>query len=290
LIVPTSKQPDEFRMILDTRYPSSQLVAIAGCLPILEVILQHLKLALVFSSLDAFKGFKRFPLDVDCQEIYTLLTDIGIFTPKRIVQGSTDSAHAFQAGMYESIDSLLFQCVLIWIDDLLVYSKSFEEHLQNLRKVFERLRKFNIKLNPKKSKLFALHIIWCGRKISKDGVSFYPTNLKGLPELPRPETAKQLLHLLSALYWIRSTIPEYARNLAPLQELLKRWERQANSAKVSKLSRISLVHGVTWMADHDTAFSSVKELVAHAVTLAHAKQDYELCLFTHASDFHLGIT
>jgi hypothetical protein len=48
----------------------------------------------------------------------------------------------------------------------LVYSKSFEKHLQNLGNVFEKLRKFNIKLNPKKSELFALHIIWCGRKIS----------------------------------------------------------------------------------------------------------------------------
>jgi hypothetical protein len=123
---------------------------------------------------------------------------------------SKEAAHAFQAGMYESMDSLLFQCVLIWIDDLLVYSKSFEEHLQNLGKIFERLRKFNITLNPKKSELFALHIIWCGRKIYKDGLSFDPAYLKELSELPRPETAKQLQHLLSGLNWIRSTIPGYA--------------------------------------------------------------------------------
>jgi len=76
--------------------------------------------------------------------------------------------------MYESMDSLLFQCISIWIDDLFVYSKSFEEHLQNLGKVFERLRKFNIKLNPKKSELCALHIIWYGSEISRDGSSFDP--------------------------------------------------------------------------------------------------------------------
>jgi hypothetical protein len=80
--------------------------------------------------------------------------------------------------------------VLIWIDDILVYSKSFEGHLQNL---------FNIKLNPQKSELFALHIIWCGVKISKDGVSFDPAYVKGLTELRRPETAKQLQHFCLAL-------------------------------------------------------------------------------------------
>jgi len=111
------------------------------------------------------------------------------------------------------MDSLLCQCVLIWSDDLLVYSKSFEEHLQNLGKVFERLRNFDIKFNTKKSKLFALHIMWCGRNIFKDGVSFGPAYLKGLSELPRRTTAKQLQHLLSALIWIRSTIPDYARNV-----------------------------------------------------------------------------
>jgi len=97
------------------------------------------------------------------------------------------------------MDSLLFQCVLIWIDDLFVYSKSFEEHFQNLGKVSERLYQFKIKSSPKKSELFALHTIWCGRKISKDAVSLDPVYLKGLTQLSRRETAKQLQYLLSAL-------------------------------------------------------------------------------------------
>jgi hypothetical protein len=104
---------------------------------ILEVFLQQVELASVFASLDAFQGFWQFSLDVDCQEIYFLLTDVEIFTPEREVQGNTDAAHELQAVMYDSIKSLLFQCILIWIDDLLVYSKSFEEHLQNLVKVFD---------------------------------------------------------------------------------------------------------------------------------------------------------
>jgi len=82
LIVPKPKLPDEFRLTVDTRFLNSRLVALAGCLPILEVILQQLKLAAVFAS---FKGLWQFPLDVDCQEIYSLLTDVGIFTPERIV-------------------------------------------------------------------------------------------------------------------------------------------------------------------------------------------------------------
>jgi hypothetical protein len=112
---------------------------------------------------------------------------------------------------------------------------------------------------------------------------------QGITELSRPETAKQLQHLLSAHNWIRSSIPDYARNVAFPQELLRRCQEQVNSAKASNLSRISLVHGDTWMTDHDTVFSRVKELVSHAVTWAYPKQDYEMCLFTDANDFHWGI-
>ena len=144
-------------------------------------------------------------------------------------------------------------------------------------------------MKSQNSNLFALRIIWCGRKISKDGVPFDSAYLEGLTENPPPERGKQLQDLLTGLNWIRSNIPDYARNLATLQQLLKRCQGQINSANASKLSRISSVHAVTWKADHDTAFSRVNEVLADAVTLPHPKQDYELCLFIHASDPHWGI-
>jgi len=75
---------------------------------------------------------------------------------------------------------------------------------------------------------------------------------------------------------------------APFQTMSVTWHHYKNSWNAVKLSRISSVHVVTLMADHDTAFSRVKELVAHAVRLAHPKEDYELCLFRDASDFLLG--
>jgi hypothetical protein len=106
----------------------------------------------------------------------------------------------------------------------LVYLKSFEYHVQILGNVFERVSKFNIKLKSTKSKLFVLHIIWCGRKVFKDG----------LTEISLQETAKPL----PALNWIRSTIPDYVHNVAPAQVPL----------------RVSLVDEDTWMTDHDTTF------------------------------------
>ena len=85
-----------------------------------------LKRATWSSSLDAFNGFWQFPLAVDSQEVYSVLTKLGLFTPARLIQGSTDSAHAFQAGVMEVFEDMLYICVLIWIDDVLVYTRSLK--------------------------------------------------------------------------------------------------------------------------------------------------------------------
>jgi hypothetical protein len=68
-----------------------------------------------------YKGFSQFPLHPASRKIYSLLSDIGVFTPKRIIQCSTAGAHAFQAGMNEALDELIFQIVLVWIAAILVY-------------------------------------------------------------------------------------------------------------------------------------------------------------------------
>jgi hypothetical protein len=126
-------------MTVDCRYANSQVQPVAGFLPILEVNFQHLEKAAWFSGLDAFKGFWQFPLAEESQEVYSFLTKLGVFTPTRLIQGSTDSAHAFQAGMMEVFGDMLYICVLIWIDDVLLYTRSFGDLLTRLEEVFQRL-------------------------------------------------------------------------------------------------------------------------------------------------------
>jgi hypothetical protein len=99
----------------------------------------------LLARLDAFKGFWQFPLDVNSQE---LLSDIGMFSPTRLVQGSTDAVHAFRAGTLEALLELVYQCVLIWIDDILAFDEDFKAFIGSVTNFFVGLRKFNIKLNP----------------------------------------------------------------------------------------------------------------------------------------------
>jgi hypothetical protein len=102
----------------------------------------------------AFRGI----LAEESQEVYSFLTELGVFTPTRLIQGSTDSAHGFQAPMMEVFEDMLYICVLIWIDDVLVYTRSFEDLLTRLEEVFQRLRKLHVKLNPQKTDLCSKEI------------------------------------------------------------------------------------------------------------------------------------
>ena len=142
------------------------------------------------------------------QEVYSFLTELGVFTPTRLIQGSTDSAHAFQAGMMEVFEDMLYICVLIWIDDVLLYTRSFEDLLIRLEEVFQRLRKFVVKLNPKKTDLWSKEISWCFRKISVEGIKFDPEMIESLFSLPEPENAANLQKFLCGANWIKSIIPE----------------------------------------------------------------------------------
>ena len=80
---------------------------------------------------------------------------IAVLTQEGIIQGSAGAAHASQAGMYDALGDFVFQNVLVWIADLLVYFKDCEDLLVNLENVFRKLREFNIELTLKKSVLGA---------------------------------------------------------------------------------------------------------------------------------------
>ena len=111
--------------------------------------------------------------------------------------------------------------VLIRINDVLVFAKTFEDHLQVLKQSFERLRQLNVKLNSNKTDLCSRVITWCGRNISEAGIRFDHSRNQALLQLPEPTTADQVQKFVCAVSCKRRTIPRYAEAVSLLQELLK---------------------------------------------------------------------
>ena len=91
--------------------------------------------------------------------------------------------------MMEVLGGVVYVLLLIWIDEPLLFAKTFEDYLQVLKQSFERLRKFNVKLNPNKTDLCSREITCRGRKISGAGIRFDGSRIQALLQLPKPTTA-----------------------------------------------------------------------------------------------------
>ncbi|KAF1328445.1 hypothetical protein FI667_g6871, partial [Globisporangium splendens] len=279
--VPVKKpgSKDEFRITTDYRPLNSMTVPIAGTTPILSVVTSAVKGSFGFASFDMLKGFWQLPLHGESQEIFSFMTEDTIYTPTRVPQGATDSALHFQNQMQFAFEPLLYHSLLVWIDDVIVYAANVTEFLQVLRKFFEILNEFNLKLNAMKSQLFQHQVKWCGKLISGDGVEHDPERISALQELPLPSTAADLQYFLCASNWMRDSIVDYASHAAPLQAKLDLALQGSGRRRTAGL-RIPLV----WTAEEEKCFNSVLLVIGNSVPLSFPSVEHEICMFTDASD------
>ncbi|ETV90041.1 hypothetical protein H310_15126 [Aphanomyces invadans] len=210
------KKPDanNFRMTVDVRPVNAQTERIIWPMPMLKVIVDHLAGAEVFFSLDFFKGYWQFALDKASQEIFSFLTDTGIYTPTRVLMGGTDNVQ-------EMFATELYKSLLIWLDDLLGYEKTKEGLLAALERVLEICHQRGLKLNPKKFK-------------------HDPDRLKALQDLKMPVTGQDLQQFICAMNWMRMSIPRYNVIVQPMTDLMESVYKAAGGRTLQKVAKVAL--------------------------------------------------
>ena len=280
---PVSKpgSPGEFRFTADFKAINKKLEVTAYPAPVLEALIQLIGVAMIFATLDLFKGFWQFPLDESCQEYFSVQTPDGVFTPNRVMQGSTTGTGACQAGLEQILGELLRNGVLAYVDDMFIYSPSINAHLEMLRKVLEKCRLYGLKLSMKKCNLFCLEAKWCGRIFSAAGISNDPDRISALRTYPIPSRADQLQSFLAAINWMRTFLPKYADVTRPLYVLLEKIMKGMTSRKSSDLKKIDL--SKVWNEEAAAAWENVRNLLIQAVTLAVIDPQKVQCVYTDAS-------
>ncbi len=276
-----------FRMTVDVRAVNSQTEATQWPMPLLEVVLDHVQGATVFFGLDFFKGYWQLPLHPSCQEMFSFLTDLGVYTPTRVLMGGSDSVAYCQAAVQEIFQDLLYRGLLAWLDDLLGYAEDAERLLELLEEVLNTCQRTGLKLNPSKCEFFKRSVKWCGRIIDAQGVAHDPERIRALTEMPDPETAQDLQQFLCAANWMRASIPAYNVIVSPLMELLERAYAAAGGRTRQKVARVEL-SDIGWGLEHAAALQRCKDALTKAVRLAHLDPAQELCVFTDASEKHWG--
>lgn len=124
----------------------------------------------IFSTLDLKSGFWHVPLDPATKHKSAFITRKGVYEFNRLPYGMMNSPMTFQCLMTKVLEDLNFKIALVYIDDILIFSETFEEHLHHLKLVFTNLRAAKLKLNPEKCKFGTKTVKYLGHIISKDGI------------------------------------------------------------------------------------------------------------------------
>lgn len=275
-IVLVKKKDGSWRFCADYRKLNAVTHKDAYPLPRIEESLTSLKGAQWYSTLDLASGYWQVEVDERDREKTAFATPMGLYEFERMPFGLCNAPATFQRLMQRCLGEFLNESLLIYLDDVVVYSSSFDQHLQDLDQVFQRLHSHGLKLQPRKCKLFQSQVSYLGHVVSSEGVATDPGKIAVIQSWAAPQNVRQVRSFLGLVGYYRRYIPGFAKIAAPLHGLLQ------GTATASKTAPIK------WTPACEQAFQTLKAALTSPPILAYADFQLPFRLYTDASLDGLG--
>ncbi len=191
-------------------------------LPLISEVLDSLGTAKYFSSLDMASGYWQVRVaDKDIPKT-AFVTYNGLWEFTRVPFGLSNAPALFQRTMQTVLAGLQPQIALIYLDDILVHSATFEKHLKDLESVFQHFREYNLKLKPSKCHFAQRQVGYLGHVITAEGLRPDPSKVHAVNEYPTPVDVTSVRRFLGLVGYYRRFIPHFATIARPLFRLLKK--------------------------------------------------------------------
>ena len=217
-------KPDgkNYRLVQDMRQLNTQTLPDNFPLPRIDTIMNKMTDNNYLSVFDFLKGFTQIGLEEESRPCTSFTYKDRRYQWSTLPQGHMNSSSQFARAMAILFANVPFQALISYLDDILVGSKSVEEHLKRLKFIFQRLSWGNLKVSPSKCQLFKREVKFLGHRISNEGLRIDEDRIKAVQELPEPKNRKQLQQFMGTMNYMRSYIRNMSAISEPLYALLKK--------------------------------------------------------------------
>ena len=269
-IVMVEKKDGSKRFCVDYRRLNDITIKDAYPLPRIDDSLDQLSGAQWFSCLDLNSGYWQVEVEESDRPKTAFASKRGLFEFKVMPFGLCNAPATFERLMETVLAGLNWQICLIYLDDIIIFGKTFEDMINNLDKVLNQLKSAGLKLKPRKCQLFAKEVEFLGHMITSEGIKTDPKKTKAVREWPTPENIHQVRSFLGFCSYYRRFIPRFAEVAKPLHRLSEKGQ------------------AFVWSEQCDDAFKMLKSKMADSPVLAHPDFQEPFILDTDASDMAIG--
>ncbi|KAL7634312.1 UNVERIFIED_CONTAM: hypothetical protein RMT77_014689 [Armadillidium vulgare] len=215
-VVPVRKPDGSLRLCIDYRKLNNATKGDSFPLPNLIDMIYNMYGNKFFTTIDLIKGYYQINMDPDSVEKTAFSTPFGQYEYLKMPFGVKNGPATFQRGMMLALAGLPWNKVMVYLDDIIILGKTFEDHLNTLDQVLIALGSNGYKLKPRKTKLCREEVEFLGHRVSDNGIMPLDKNLKGVLEFPIPTTVKQLRQFLGMVNFYRRHIPNCSQIAKPL--------------------------------------------------------------------------
>jgi len=280
-VVLVRKKTGKLRLCVDYRQLNGITIKDSFALPRIEEIFDCLNGAKYFTTIDMKSGYHQ----IEVEEVHKERTaftvgSLGFYEYNKMPFGLSNSPATYQRAMQEILGDLNMRICLIYLDDLIIFSDSFEQHLERLDLILETLHSANLKLAPEKCFFFKPEIKFLGHVVSEQGIHTDPEKIDKVVNWPVPQNSDELRSFLAFAGYYRRFIKDFSRVTRPLSELLP----PTSTKKGQKKSKVEW----RWTENEQHVFEHIKELLSTPPILGYPDFTLPFELHTDASTKALG--